>query len=807
MHTEMNRVASVVRSLLMLAALSMPAPAEEAAQLQSDLPLTFHDLSEAASDKNIQQKEVVSLKASASHTEEKAPSETTARMWDDNQAGACDCQNWKNAYISRKATCGMGPEFYMFTHDDHPSEDQYNDVRVQKDAKELCTSFFERMDHDLCVNVNKGEDKGQWCYVSSDCSDINGGSMAKFNDKFGWKRCRRDQDGMLRKKIPEYLEMLAERDDVDLGLLHKMSYPLDQGRIPYLGMSRTEPLWSDRRDLWIIRHHRSQTKMNILEKMLDLGKTLLQTRVARIDHFLVTGKPHSFDTRADGKPPHRIMLGANVYAVVQSDPSEGRGSKNKLLCLPKEVLWEKGEHVQLEDFGKCPTHVFDRSYGQVKEWLGKASADLAENSSDTTQAISSAANHTEAHSMPTTPELNSSSPRGTPRGGGHQGSDQFIASGWHAPLVIGPSNATRMPQTKSSPPMHSDGGSSMRSSANTVHSLMPSEGKRFSVASQPHNATAMHSMNRTDDGPGEHTRLMPHNQQMSVNAMPTTHSSAHLTGGNTYAPTHDIVTIMPTDKHYNPSQPHEKNVMPNSTASPSARNSFARNPTAHSSGRQHEDFGTGSRNQSTTLVAAASSSPQSRAYTEGGLDRGHAGKRVQQDQKDLRDVEHPAKVLEDTGIFEAKPLAKELEEEKEHSVDLQKNRRQVEAEKKLEEYKKALAHEKEEVRRLQEEANKLQRDVDNSQDIRLEQDWKTKTLPTSSADTEPVEAAAEADSAAASQEAAAALIRLAKANRALGESTEALQKAHMLFEASPSPSNEHFEIGLHEESSKVKNGR
>jgi len=76
------------------------------------------------------------------------------------------------------------------------------------------------------VNVNLGTDDGEWCYVDSVCSSINGGSHTL--EGVSWKKSQHRQDKMLRDYSPKELADLAMTTNLDLGLLHKMSYPLSK---------------------------------------------------------------------------------------------------------------------------------------------------------------------------------------------------------------------------------------------------------------------------------------------------------------------------------------------------------------------------------------------------------------------------------------------------------------------------------------------------------------------------------------------------------------------------------------------------
>merc|ERR1712137_1154484 len=105
----------------------------------------------------------------------------------------------------------------------------------------ICKQFFEVLNFNKCVNLNVGKDRGQWCYVDGACTDLKDGEPVR-GTKLSWKKCEKGPDDRLRDFPVRSLETIAIEHDVDLGLLHKMSYPLSKaGEAPLF--PQVEAFW------------------------------------------------------------------------------------------------------------------------------------------------------------------------------------------------------------------------------------------------------------------------------------------------------------------------------------------------------------------------------------------------------------------------------------------------------------------------------------------------------------------------------------------------------------------------------------
>merc|ERR1740123_1764158 len=143
---------------------------------------------------------------------------------------------WRDAYKAQNMTCGNGPEFFFATGKKSLTKGEAFMSKMSL-GPEFCARFYEKISESICVNVNMGEDQGQWCWVSSKCKSLAGGA-AMPQTKLAWKQCS-PRDKRLRDLTPEQLASKAVSLDLDLGLLHKMSYPLYK-----------KALWGEVQHIW-----------------------------------------------------------------------------------------------------------------------------------------------------------------------------------------------------------------------------------------------------------------------------------------------------------------------------------------------------------------------------------------------------------------------------------------------------------------------------------------------------------------------------------------------------------------------------
>eukprot|EP00420_Gonyaulax_spinifera_P024563 CAMPEP_0197912282 /NCGR_PEP_ID=MMETSP1439-20131203/74468_1 /TAXON_ID=66791 /ORGANISM="Gonyaulax spinifera, Strain CCMP409" /LENGTH=260 /DNA_ID=CAMNT_0043534059 /DNA_START=70 /DNA_END=852 /DNA_ORIENTATION=- len=219
------------------------------------------------------------------------------------QVDLCKCDTWRSVYQERNVTCGSTNEFYSVRQSSGLNGEELNLFRNNW-GSQFCAGFYKRLQDNTCANINLGKDEGQWCYVSSGCKDLNGGSVTP-GARESWKKCG-EKDAKLRNYTPEELAALAKTADLDLGMLHKMAYPLHEGH-----------LWNEVASFW------------------EGGEPIPEKLEKEMQAIADSGKPYSFDTRSSKRSPHRIVVGKKVYAVEptitlgQSSP----GTQNTLACI------------------------------------------------------------------------------------------------------------------------------------------------------------------------------------------------------------------------------------------------------------------------------------------------------------------------------------------------------------------------------------------------------------------------------------------------------------------------------------------
>jgi len=143
----------------------------------------------------------------------------------------CTCAKWKDAYNSIGFGCGSHLDI-MENHNPF-----FGRILGMKNGQmsRLCTEFIFLLD-DHCMNVNVGDYSGQWCFVDSSCSSLNGGDRT---GTMSWKKCKRAEDKTLMEYSPEELAELATATNQDFHVLHKMSYPVS-----------TQHMWKDVSGFW-----------------------------------------------------------------------------------------------------------------------------------------------------------------------------------------------------------------------------------------------------------------------------------------------------------------------------------------------------------------------------------------------------------------------------------------------------------------------------------------------------------------------------------------------------------------------------
>jgi hypothetical protein len=128
---------------------------------------------------------------------------------------ACTCMHWRDVYANHGISCGQGQELAGFG-----GMQAYSFV-----GQEFCVNFYTQVSGNFCTNREFGkETRDQWCYVSSACQQLGGGSAV--SDTISWKMCQDGVDTTLRSMQPEAVLALGIQENKDNGLLMKMAYPI-----------------------------------------------------------------------------------------------------------------------------------------------------------------------------------------------------------------------------------------------------------------------------------------------------------------------------------------------------------------------------------------------------------------------------------------------------------------------------------------------------------------------------------------------------------------------------------------------------
>lgn len=153
----------------------------------------------------------------------------------------CSCMKWNDTYAVWNATYGKGKEVKCGS-----KVEFFVAGGSMEDA--FCDDFFSEMPNNLCVNVNMGADMGQWCYVDSSCSSLNGGAQTDF-EGMSWKMC--DMKSPLSNedryfagedmifRTEKVASILTCCGDSDYENLLKLAYPMDR-----------DHLWKDVSAFW-----------------------------------------------------------------------------------------------------------------------------------------------------------------------------------------------------------------------------------------------------------------------------------------------------------------------------------------------------------------------------------------------------------------------------------------------------------------------------------------------------------------------------------------------------------------------------
>lgn len=248
-----------------------------------------------------------------------------------HDADNCKCLNWKDSYKTGAAECGHNAEFFMITAATELGSDVLPVWKPTLNSA-FCSGFFERLDDNFCVNMNMGPDigSGQWCFVDPNCESKE---LVQHDGTHAWKFCHGPAeshttfDKRLRDYKPLELAAVAKTHGLDMGQLHKMSYPL----VPGL-------LWEDVAAFWH-HSHTGDANFGLKEMPEDLkwfwptlkelneymkmrwgngGEITNPNLVKYLEEIVRSDVPHSFDLETEHDKPNKdvIVWGESVYVVI-----------------------------------------------------------------------------------------------------------------------------------------------------------------------------------------------------------------------------------------------------------------------------------------------------------------------------------------------------------------------------------------------------------------------------------------------------------------------------------------------------------
>lgn len=197
----------------------------------------------------------------------------------------CECLNWKETYRSQQAVCGQGPELRSVANELHTSLE----LVMPFLQSEYCIDFFERLDHNRCVNLQLGTGAAHktWCYVSPQCHRLgNGIEMPQAGAN--WKTCSDHEDSHLRDLTLPELWAVADANELDLGILLKSAYPVQPQR------------WPDVEQFWWFEDFSTQPEN--VRAARDAGTTVI------------------YEVRQDGTGDKIVASGEQLWAI-NADPS------------------------------------------------------------------------------------------------------------------------------------------------------------------------------------------------------------------------------------------------------------------------------------------------------------------------------------------------------------------------------------------------------------------------------------------------------------------------------------------------------
>lgn len=239
---------------------------------------------------------------------------------------ACECVNWKQLYELKDARlqCGDGLEMFTYAEGKGDEHTRLNALHSSNGQK-ICNKFFKKLNNNFCVNVgqhNTGDawHNKQWCYVDSHkCGRLNGG-MHVSGSQVSWKLCN-ENDSRLRESTLDDLSVLSKADDLDLALLTKMAYPVNE-----------EHLWWQVQGAWNVYMGAPRA---------DGHKFIDQAYMPKMQKIQDSKEPMVFLNTKSGMPPFGVVVGNKAYEI-QGNRAQNKslpGTLNKAVCVNGCTPW------------------------------------------------------------------------------------------------------------------------------------------------------------------------------------------------------------------------------------------------------------------------------------------------------------------------------------------------------------------------------------------------------------------------------------------------------------------------------------
>jgi len=207
---------------------------------------------------------------------------------------SCTCLSWQETYAKGSAQCGDAFEFSTISQWLHADNMHLTDVNANFPTTaenwmtsedktqgweplhgEYCGLFLNVLDN-KCIKVasdNRATEwYGQsWCYVSSECQNLNGGVRVP-GKTVSAKFCTEAEDDVLSEKSPQQLmEWYNEEGIAPLGLVVKMAYP-------YMGEAFSELMpfqYGDAKALATEQTGALATRLATLQEVIAQGKPVI----------------------------------------------------------------------------------------------------------------------------------------------------------------------------------------------------------------------------------------------------------------------------------------------------------------------------------------------------------------------------------------------------------------------------------------------------------------------------------------------------------------------------------------------------